>query len=132
MKKNGILNSELAKVVDDLGHTDQVCISDLGLPVPKDIKKIDLALRKNLPSFQDVIDSYLENVLVEKIYLAEEIKEKNPLQLEKFLEKLPQDVEVVFVSHDELKAMTKNVKAIVRTGEATPYSNVILQSGVII
>ena len=78
MKKEGILNSELAKIADDLGHTDQVCIGDLGLPVPSGVKKIDLALTRGKPSFQEVFDIYLENILVEKIYLADEIKENNP------------------------------------------------------
>ncbi|MCL2112575.1 MAG: D-ribose pyranase [Streptococcaceae bacterium] len=130
MKKNGILNSELAKIVDDLGHTDQVCIGDLGLPVPKNIKKIDLALKHGTPSFQEVLDIYLENVLVEKVFLAEEIKENNPDQLASITDKLSSEVEIIFVSHEELKSMNTNVKAVVRTGEDTPYSNIILQSGV--
>lgn len=131
MKKQGILNSELAKIVDDLGHTDQVCIGDLGLPVEQGVKKIDLALKLGVPSFQDVLDVYLENVLVEKVYLAEEMKTDNPNQLQTLLEKLPKTAEIHFISHEALKAMNHNVKAVVRTGENTPYSNVILQSGVI-
>ena len=74
MKKEGILNSELAKIADDLGHTDQVCIGDLGLPVPIGTPKIDLALTRGKPSFQEVLDIYLENILVEKVYLAEQEK----------------------------------------------------------
>lgn len=130
MKKHGILNSELAKVVDDLGHTDQVCIGDLGLPVSKDIKKIDLAVKHGLPSFQDILDVYLENVLVEKVFLAEEIKSENPDQLKAILDKLDPQVEIVYLKHEALKAMNTAVKAVVRTGEDTPYSNIILQSGV--
>ncbi|MGM9886266.1 MULTISPECIES: D-ribose pyranase [unclassified Lactococcus] len=130
MKKHGILNSELAKVVDDLGHTDQVCIGDLGLPVPKGIKKIDLAVKHGLPTFQDILDVYLENVLVEKVFLAEEIKSENPDQLKAILDKLGPQVEIVYLTHEALKAMNTTVKAVVRTGEDTPYSNIILQSGV--
>lgn len=132
MKKKGILNSALAKVVDDLGHTDQVCIGDLGLPVASGVKKIDLALKHGSPSFQEVLDVYLENVLVEKVYLAEEIKSNNPKQLREILSKLPEEVEVFYVSHEALKAMSKNSRAVVRTGEDTAYSNIILQSGVTI
>lgn len=77
MKKTGILNSHLAKLADDLGHTDRVCIGDLGLPVPNGIPKIDLSLTSGIPSFQEVLDIYLENILVEKVILAEEIKEAN-------------------------------------------------------
>ena len=45
MKKNGILNSEISKVLSDLGHTDFICIGDCGLPVPDNVKKIDLFMR---------------------------------------------------------------------------------------
>ena len=42
-----------------------------------------------------------------------------------------QQVEVQFVSHVELKEQTKTCKAVIRTGETTPYANIILQSGCI-
>jgi len=35
------------------------------------------------------------------------------------------------VSHDEFKRMTQQARAVVRTGEFTPYANVILISGVV-
>ncbi|MFV0556857.1 MAG: D-ribose pyranase [Lactovum sp.] len=132
MKKTGILNSYLAKIADDLGHTDLVCIGDLGLPIPSKTKKIDLAVKIGSPSFQEVLDVYLENILVEKIYLAEEIKTENPEQLKLIQEKLSEGVEILFISHEELKKKNEGVKAVIRTGENTAYSNIILQSGVII
>lgn len=132
MKKTGILNSHLAKLADDLGHTDQVCIGDLGLPVPNGIPKIDLSLTSGIPSFQEVLDIYLENILVEKVILAEEIKEANSDQLSRLLAKLDNSVNIEYISHNHLKQMTQDVKAVIRTGENTPYSNIILQSGVII
>ncbi|HEN9016787.1 TPA: D-ribose pyranase [Streptococcus agalactiae] len=132
MKKTGVLNSHLAKLADDLGHTDQVCIGDLGLPVPNGIPKIDLSLTSGIPSFQEVLDIYLENILVEKVILAEEIKEANSDQLSRLLAKLDNSVNIEYVSHNHLKQMTQDVKAVIRTGENTPYSNIILQSGVII
>src|SRR3712207_1127397 len=117
MKKHGILNSHLAKLADDLGHTDRVCIGDLGLPVPDGVAKIDLALKSGQPNFQDVLAVYLEHVLVEKVILAEEIKSQNPKQLEDLLARLDSSVIVEYVSHEELKALTKSTKAVVRTGE---------------
>lgn len=132
MKKHGILNSDLAKIVDDLGHTDRVCIGDLGLPIPSGVRKIDLSLKAGFPSFQDLLDVYLEHVLVEKIILAEEIKEQNPEQLSQILRKLDDGVTVEYVSHAQLKSLNQDVKAVIRTGENTPYSNIILQSGVTI
>ncbi|MDE7504566.1 D-ribose pyranase, partial [Streptococcus agalactiae] len=124
MKKTGILNSHLAKLADDLGHTDQVCIGDLGLPVPNGIPKIDLSLTSGIPSFQEVLDIYLENILVEKVILAEEIKEANSDQLSRLLAKLDNSVNIEYVSHNHLKQMTQDVKAVIRTGENTTYTNI--------
>ncbi|HEM6089061.1 D-ribose pyranase [Streptococcus suis] len=132
MKKTGILNSEIAKLAADLGHTDRVCIGDLGLPVPLGVTKIDLALVPGQPTFQEVLDMYLEHIVVEKVILAEEIKTVNPDQWRAVLEKLDDSVAVEYVSHEALKDANQEVKAIIRTGENTPYSNIIVQSGVTI
>lgn len=80
MKKYGILNSNIVKLVDDLGYMDLVCIGDLGLLVLKGIDKIDLVLRKGSLSFLEVLKEYLDYVFIEKIFLVEEIKEKNKEQ----------------------------------------------------
>ena len=130
MKKLGILNSEIAKCLADLGHTDQIVIGDAGLPIPDGVKKIDLALALSEPAFIRVLNEVLKDMEVEKVVLAEEIKEQNVSQLEAINNRL-ENQKVSFVSHEEFKQLTKNAKAIIRTGEATPYSNIILQSGVI-
>lgn len=131
MKKHGILNSEIAKVLADLGHTDKIAIGDAGLPVPDGVKKIDLALTLSEPSFLSVLKVVLSDMKVEKVVLAEEIKQQNPVQLAAVEAALTEDEEVTYVSHEEFKSQLKDVKAVIRTGEATPYSNIILQSGVL-
>lgn len=92
-------------------------------------QKIDLALTKQLPSFQDVLKNVLSELAVQKIYLAEEIKTQNPEQLAAIQALLP-DVEVAFVPHSQLKQDLAKTHAFVRTGEMTPFSNIILESGV--
>lgn len=131
MKKHGILNSEITKVLADLGHTDQITIGDAGLPVPHGVAKIDLALKFGLPSFNDVLLAVLSDMEIEKVVLAEEIRTQNVQQLQAVLKALPKGVEIVYVSHTEFKKQTQNSKAVIRTGEVTPYSNIILQSAVI-
>ena len=130
MKKHGILNSEVTKVLTDLGHTDQITIGDAGLPVPNGVKKIDLALKFGLPSFQEVLQTVLSDMAIEKVFLAEEIKIQNSSQLQVILKALPDDVEIIYFSH-EFKIQTQTSKAIIRSGEVTPFSNIILQSAVI-
>lgn len=135
MKKNGILNSDISRVLSYMGHTDQICIGDCGLPIPEETERIDLALRFGQPSFMEVLEEVGKEMVVEKIILAEEIREKNPevlSQIGRFFGRDGGNVpETVFVSHTELKEMTKTCRAVIRTGETTPYANIILQSGCI-
>ena len=134
MKKHGILNSDISRVLSYMGHTDRICIGDCGLPIPDETERIDLALKFGQPRFMEVLREIGTDMKVEKIILAEEIKEMNPQVLQEIDEYFAQsDVkpEVEYVSHTELKAMTKECKAVIRTGETTPYANIILQSGCI-
>ncbi len=130
MKKVGILNSDISRIVADMGHMDWLGIGDAGTPVPKETEKIDLAVHAGLPSFIDVLNEVLKELEVQKIYLAEEIKDQNPEQLRKIKEILP-DVKIEYIPHSQLKKDLKQSKAFIRTGEETPFSNVILESGVI-
>lgn len=129
MYKTGTLNSEISKVLSDLGHTDTIVIADCGLPVPKGIQKIDLAVRQGLPSFIDVVDEIARHMVIEHVTLAEEIKDSNPAvlkEVDSIMKSIPND----FVTHEQFKTLTENSKVIIRTGEATPYANIILRSGV--
>lgn len=131
MKKHGILNSQIAKVVDDFGHMDMVTIGDMGLPVPATVPKIDLAVKMGEPKFLTVLTDYLQHVEVEKVILAEEIKTQNETMLTEIKRFLPEQVEIEYISHRLFKEKTNETKAVIRTGEATPYANIILVSGVI-
>lgn len=129
MYKTGTLNSDISKVLSDLGHTDTIVIGDCGLPVPKGVQKIDLAVRQGLPSFIDVVDEVARHMVIEHVTLAEEIKDSNPAVL-KEVGSIMKDIPNDFVTHEQFKTLTENSKVIIRTGEATPYANIILRSGV--
>lgn len=132
MKKKGVLNSDISRVLSYMGHTDRIAIGDCGLPIPDEVERIDLALAFGVPSFMDTLRVVVEDMKVEKIVLAEEIKEQNPTVLQEIEELFKdQDIEVEYVSHQELKHQTLDCKAVIRTGETTPYANIILQSGCI-
>ena len=132
MKRHGILNSDISRVLSHMGHTDRICIGDCGLPIPDETERIDLAVKFGVPTFMDVLKEVGNDMKIEKIVLAEEIKEHNPQVLAEITEYFKgQDVEVEYVSHVGLKQMTRECKAVIRTGETTPYANIILQSGCI-
>lgn len=128
MNKYGILNRDINDVLGRLGHTDKICICDCGLPMPKDIQVVDLTLKIGVPSFIDVLDIIKEHMVIEKVILASEIKSMNK-DLDKKVNNYFENIE--YVSHESFKEITKDIKLIIRTGEALPYANIILQSGVI-
>ena len=94
MKKQGILNSDISRVLSYMGHTDTLCIGDCGLPIPDEVERIDLALCFGEPTFIRTLEIVAGDMKVEKIVLAEEIKEKNPDVLSK--------IQAVFAANDEM------------------------------
>ncbi|MBE7098751.1 D-ribose pyranase [Bacillus cereus] len=130
MKKHGVLNSEIASVLASLGHTDTIVIADCGLPIPDRVKRIDLAVEIGKPSFLDVLQVVADDMAIEKVTLAEEVINNNA-EVNKEIELKLIEPAFEYVSHEQFKEHTKKAKAIIRTGEATPYANVILHAGVI-
>ena len=126
MKRSGIINVRLAGSLASLGHTDHVVVCDAGLPIPPGSEVVDLAFRFGVPSFETVLSGLLEELVVEGATAAEEV-ERNPRSYEVLIGHLP---DLGLVPHEELKRMVAGAKLVVRTGEATPYSNVILRCGV--
>lgn len=130
MKKTTLLHSELSYTIAKLGHLDTLVIADAGLPIPLETVRIDLALTNGVPGAGQTLKVVLDEMKVEKIILAEEVKDRNPKFLADVQQMLP-GVPVEFVTHSEFKARTANARAVVRTGEFSPYANVILVSGVV-
>ena len=130
MRKTVLLNSNISSVISQMGHTDMLTVGDCGLPIPEFVERIDLALKLGVPSFLETLDTILEELCVEKIVLAEEIKTASPAMHDEILKRFGENVAVEYVPHSEFKLRTGEGRAIVRTGECTPYANVILCSGV--
>ncbi|MBN1465697.1 D-ribose pyranase [candidate division KSB1 bacterium] len=131
MKKNGVLNVKLSTVIARMGHTDRLVICDVGLPIPREADVIDLALAANVPPFFDTLQVILGELHVQNCIIAEEMKTKNDDLYEK-VSRLMRGVPIQSCPHAQFKEMTKNgnVIAFVRTGEASPFANIILESGV--
>lgn len=128
MKKTGILNHDLSDVISSMGHTDMLTICDAGLPIPADSRRIDLALKKGLPSFEDTLQVIACELQVERAIVAAEMFTTSP-QIEAIIRNIFPDSEIQVMPHEEFKKLSRQSKAFVRTGEFTPYANVILISG---
>ncbi|ANQ53561.1 ribose pyranase [Thermosipho sp. 1063] len=127
MKKTGIFNSEIARIIASLGHKDMIAIVDMGFPIPRNVEKIDLVLDYGKPTFEEVLDVVLKELKVEKIIIAEESSKS----LEEVCRQKLSFAHIEKVTHDELKNISSKVVAVIRTGDVTPYNNAILVSGVI-
>ncbi|MDF7668907.1 D-ribose pyranase [Lactobacillus sp. ESL0703] len=130
MKKTKVINSDLSRVIATMGHFDKLAIGDAGTPVPKGTEKIDLAVTNGIPSFMAVLNNVLEELGIQRIFLASEIKTENPEMLAQIKERLP-EMPIEFITHEELKESLKDCKAFVRTGEMTPFANILLESNVV-
>ena len=130
MKRHGILNAQLSGYIAALGHKDTFMIGDAGMPIPKGVPIVDLILTAGVPTFKQTLDAVLDEAAVEGYVLADEIRDNNP-ELLKYMEEKFSGIKGEFIPHDDLKKMSATVKFAIRTGEFTPYPNVILRAGVV-
>lgn len=137
MKKSTLINSELSYLVATLGHTDEITICDAGLPIPDHVTRIDLALTHGVPSFQQTVKTMLDESQIEGVVIAEEFAKVSPdhhaalIDLIKTEEaRCGKPLSITYITHEEFKERTHESRAVIRSGECTPYANVIFQAGV--
>ncbi|HBC6318534.1 TPA: D-ribose pyranase [Escherichia coli] len=147
MKKGTVLNSDISSVISRLGHTDTLVVCDAGLPIPKSTTRIDMALTQGVPSFMQVLGVVTNEMQVlgvvtnemqvEAVIIAEEIKQHNPQLHETLLTHLEQlqkhqgnTIEIRYTTHEQFKQQTAGSQAVIRSGECSPYANIILCAGV--
>lgn len=126
MKRRGIINAPLSGHLARLGHTDLVVVADSGLPVPPHVPVVDLALVFGVPTFVDVLDALLDEIVVEHAWISADADTRPPAAwVDSRL-----DHPAERIAHPDLKAMVGEARLVVRTGEATAYANVVLRCGV--
>jgi D-ribose pyranase len=127
VKKAGILNRHLSGALAELGHTDEVLVCDAGMPIPAGPRVVDLAFRAGVPSFAEVLDGLLAELVIEGATAASEVRGANPAAAALLDGRFP---ELALVPHERLKELSRGARLVVRTGEARPYANVLLRCGV--
>lgn len=134
MKRTSLLNRHLSKLTASLGHLDEIVIADAGLPVPPGVPVIDLAVSPGIPGLFDVLDALSKELIVEQAVFAEEAGEGLSTEIEVRLAhwaaETGKPIEHVRLPHSEFKKRSAHARAIIRTGECTPYANILLVSGV--
>jgi D-ribose pyranase len=129
LRKDGLQNAEIQKIIAGLGHTQFIVICDVGLPIPKGVQVVDLALADGFPDFLSVLRLIARELVYEKYVYAEEMQQVSGGLLEEMKAVLG-DADAQTVPHEAFKRMTCEARAIIRTGSRQPYANVILIGGV--
>ena len=132
MKRNPLLHAELSQVIASMGHGDLLVLGDAGLPIPLGTnapQRIDLAVCPGTPSLDAVLQAVLSELQVQSTVIAQEAIDRNAGAMPTWY---PQALGVAHqvVSHEDFKKLCANARAMVRTGECTPYANIILVAGV--
>ena len=130
MKRTALLHAELSEVIARLGHGDLLVIGDAGLPIPDGPRRIDLAVTPGVPRFETVLAAVLSEMQVESAVVAQELAARNPA-VDAALRQRLGAVPIATTPHEDFKALTRAARAMVRTGEFSPYANVILRAGVV-
>ena len=129
MKEIGILNRDIAAVISEQGHGDLLMVTDAGFAIPQEVEVIDISLSENKPMVLEVLGELNKYFSVEKMYMSNETREISPTHFKKVSGAFGDHVEVETIPHPELKKLSRDVKAVIRTGDFTAYGNVILVSG---
>jgi D-ribose pyranase len=111
------------------GHTDLLVVCDAGFPCPLNVERIDLAVSGNVPTLPQVLDALLPELCVEEVFAAGETHSAAPDRFAE-LERIFSPLTIKTMSHVDLKQLAASARAVIRTGDVTPYSNVIVRSGV--
>lgn len=129
MKKGVLLNAPLSAVVARLGQGDRVVVCDAALPIPDGVERIDLAVCPGVPTLAQVLQALAAEMQVERVLLAQETMAGRQAPPD-WLPAEWSDRLGAVVPHEEFKRQCAGVRAVVRTGECTPYANVMLVAGV--
>ena len=145
MKNSGLLNSDAIRILSRLGHRDMIAVTDFGFPFPVNGKTqtLDLSIARNLPRYLDIVKLLMDDYCIESVLIADETKDRSKdihrglLDIVEKNDNRGQKTEVRYMPHSDFKNLVLHgaereepVFSMIRTGEFTPYSNIILVAGV--
>jgi D-ribose pyranase len=128
MRETGIVNRDICDILSTLGHTDEVIVCDAGFAIPLGVRTIDISLSENVPTVPQVLAELRKHFSVEKLVISEETKKVSPTRFKEFVKAFGKGMAVELISQNEIRARARTVKAVIRTGDFTAYSNIVLVS----
>jgi D-ribose pyranase len=129
MYEAGCLNREITKFLARQGHTDRFMICDAGFAIPDTVHTIDISISQNNPTVETTIKEVLRNFSVEGIIISDSMITSSPSKFDRIKQLFGKDIPCSSVSQDKLRELSNSVKFIIRTGDFTAFSNILVVSG---
>lgn len=128
MRKGGILHPVLSRILSETGHTDTLTICDRGFPVPQGPERLDLALVDDIPTALDVLRAIAAEFVIDKLIVTKEMQSFSPERFDWITREFGEE-KLLIVSHLQFKEICPDSRAVIRTGDSTPYANMMIISG---
>ena len=128
MIKTGILNPQLNSLLSRVRHTNTLVIADRGFPYWPQIETIDISLVDDIPKVIDVLRAVKDNFVIGQVFAAAEFLDENTPDVTDQLGNALLGIPITYEPHIEFKLRVPHAIGLIRTGDTTQYSNLILES----
>jgi D-ribose pyranase len=128
MLQTGILNPHVLDLIARVRHTNTLVISDWAFPYWPEIETVDISLTHNIPTVLDVLDLLTPIFKIGRIWQAEEFVDTNSNEMVERFAKSFGRIPLTREAHLDFKKRVPHAIGLIRTGDATPYGNIIIES----
>ncbi len=128
MLQTAILNPALLDLLARVRHTNTLVIADWAFPFWPEIETVDIALTRGIPTVLDVLDLLTPVFKIGRIWQAEEFVTCNPEETVTRFAKSFGSIPLTREAHIDFKKRVPQAIGLIRTGDTTPYGNIILES----
>jgi len=128
MLKTGILNPQINSLLSRVRHTNTLVIADRGFPFWPMIETVDISLVDDVPTVVAVLRALRPNFQIGKVWMAREFVKENSVNTRAAFAEAVRGIELKHERHVEFKMRIPHAIGLIRTGDTTQYSNIVLES----
>ena len=128
MLKTGILNPRINSLLARVRHTNTLVIADRGFPFWPMIETVDISLVDDVPTVLAVLRALRPNFQIGNVWMAQEFLKLNSGKTRSAFTEVLKGIELLHEPHSEFKQRVPHAIGLIRTGDTTPYANIILES----
>ena len=128
MLQTAILNPALLDLLARVRHTNTLVIADWAFPYWPEIETVDISLTRGIPTVLDVLDLLTPVFKIGRIWQADEFVTSNTEETVARFAKSFGKIPLTREAHVDFKKRVPHAIGLIRTGDATAYGNLILES----